>query len=134
MKTIRQTMLAMAAGWLVLALGSDRLQAQVAMAAADTAAPKPLLTSAQLEQLVGKVALYPDDLLAILLPASTFPLDVVEADRFLVKAAFGEAMGGFEQVMQLFRVEQRGFAMESALFERVGGGPDRLFASFGAGR
>jgi hypothetical protein len=79
-------MMAMAAGWLVLALSSDRLQAQAAMAVADTASAKPLLKPAQLEQLVGKVALYPDDLLAILLPASTFPLDVVEADRFLAKA------------------------------------------------
>ncbi|HWU41092.1 MAG TPA: DUF3300 domain-containing protein, partial [Candidatus Acidoferrum sp.] len=43
----------------------------------------PLLSQQQLEELVGRVALYPDDLLAILLPASTFPLDVVQADRFL---------------------------------------------------
>jgi hypothetical protein len=39
----------------------------------------------ELEELVGRVALYPDDLLAIILPASTFPLDIVQADRFLQK-------------------------------------------------
>lgn len=41
------------------------------------------LTPAQLETLVSRVALYPDDLLALVLPASTQPLQVVEARRFL---------------------------------------------------
>lgn len=36
-----------------------------------------------LEQLVGPIALYPDDLLSIILPASTYPLQVVEADRWI---------------------------------------------------
>jgi hypothetical protein len=86
MKINRRLATALGCWFLVLALSGERARAQVAMAAADTAAPKPLLTSAQLEELVGRVALYPDDLLAILLPASTFPLDIVEADRFLAKA------------------------------------------------
>ncbi len=43
----------------------------------------PLLTPAELETLVGPVALYPDDLLAIVLPASTYPLEIVQAARFL---------------------------------------------------
>ena len=43
----------------------------------------PLLSAAELEDLVGPVALYPDDLLAVVLPASTFPLQVVQAARFL---------------------------------------------------
>ena len=33
--------------------------------------------------LVAPVALYPDDLLAVVLPASTYPLQVVLAARFL---------------------------------------------------
>jgi hypothetical protein len=41
------------------------------------------LTAAELEQLVGPIALYPDDLLAIVLPASTYPLQIVQAARFL---------------------------------------------------
>src|SRR4051812_5680603 len=41
------------------------------------------LSPAQLETLVGRVALYPDDLLALVLPASTQPLQVVEAQRLL---------------------------------------------------
>ena len=43
----------------------------------------PALTAAELEEIVGPVALYPDDLLAIVLPASTYPLQVVQAARFL---------------------------------------------------
>ena len=35
--------------------------------------------------LVGPIALYPDDLVAIILPASTNPLQIVQADRFLEK-------------------------------------------------
>jgi hypothetical protein len=53
--------------------------------AGDSPPPAPL-SAAQLEELVGRIALYPDDLVAIILPASTFPLDVVQADRFLQKA------------------------------------------------
>ena len=43
----------------------------------------PLLSRQELQDLVGPVALYPDDLLAIVLPASTYPLQVVQAARFL---------------------------------------------------
>jgi len=38
-----------------------------------------------LEKLVGRIALYPDDLVSIILPASTNPLQIVQADRFLDK-------------------------------------------------
>ncbi len=44
-----------------------------------------ILTQPELDELVGPIALYPDDLLAIVLPASTYPLDVIEAARFLDK-------------------------------------------------
>jgi hypothetical protein len=43
----------------------------------------PLLSAVELESLVGPIALYPDDLLAVVLPASTFPLQVIQAKRFL---------------------------------------------------
>jgi len=55
-------------------------QAPAATGAA-AAAPSPQ----ELESLVGKIALYPDDLVAIILPASTNPLQMVQADRFLEK-------------------------------------------------
>jgi Protein of unknown function (DUF3300) len=41
------------------------------------------LTASQLEFLVGRIALYPDDLFAVVLPASTQPLQIVDAQRFL---------------------------------------------------
>jgi hypothetical protein len=43
----------------------------------------PRLTRSELQELVGPIALYPDDLLAIVLPASAYPLQLVEAARFL---------------------------------------------------
>lgn len=42
-----------------------------------------LVDVASLEDLVARVALYPDELLAIVLPASTFPLQIVQAARYL---------------------------------------------------
>ena len=44
------------------------------------------LSAAELEELIGPVALYPDDLIAIVLPASTFPLQIVQASRYLEQA------------------------------------------------
>lgn len=43
----------------------------------------PLLSATELAELVGPIALYPDDLLAIVLPATTYPLQLVQAQRFL---------------------------------------------------
>jgi hypothetical protein len=45
--------------------------------------PAPALTQAQLDQLVAPVALYDDSLLTDILTASTYPLEVVEAHRWL---------------------------------------------------
>ena len=48
------------------------------------AAPaQPLLTTGQLDALVAPVALYPDALLSLVLMASTYPLEVVQADRWV---------------------------------------------------
>ena len=41
-----------------------------------------LLDAGQLDQLVAPIALYPDTLLAQVLMASTYPLEVVQADRW----------------------------------------------------
>ena len=58
---------------------------------AQTQAPPPppnasaqqLLGADQLDQLVAPIALYPDTLLAEVLMASTYPLEVIEADRWI---------------------------------------------------
>src|SRR5688572_27960356 len=42
-----------------------------------------LATDEELHEIVGPIALYPDDLVAIVLPASTYPLQIVQAARFL---------------------------------------------------
>ncbi len=54
-------------------------------------APYVLLDDASLRELVAPIALYPDDLLAIVLPASTYPLQIVQAARYV------EAHGADEQ-------------------------------------
>ena len=50
---------------------------------AEPAAPYTQSTPEQLEQLVAPIALYPDSLVAQILAASTFPEQVVEADRWV---------------------------------------------------
>jgi len=55
---------------------------------AQAAVPPPMpaystLAAAQLDQLLGLIALYPDPLIAELLPASTLPAQIVLADRYV---------------------------------------------------
>src|SRR5450755_2814130 len=59
--------------------------AQTAQAQAQTAQAPPYTqqTADQLQQLVAPIALYPDSLVAQILAASTFPEQVVEADRWV---------------------------------------------------
>ena len=45
--------------------------------------PAPVYTQQQLDQMLAPVALYPDSLLAQVLMASTYPLEVVQAQRFV---------------------------------------------------
>jgi len=61
-------------------------QSSVANAPAKDPAPvQKSFTQAQLEQLVAPVALYPDNLLAQVLAASTYPVDVTAAARWVKK-------------------------------------------------
>src|SRR5580765_361685 len=55
-------------------------------AAANPAPPpsdSPKRSAAELEKLLGPIALYPDALIATLLPASVYPLEIVQAARFV---------------------------------------------------
>ncbi|ATU90432.1 DUF3300 domain-containing protein [Phyllobacterium zundukense] len=67
-------------------------QTQTAPAATAPAAPAPaapaptLLTAAELETLTARIALYPDDLVALVLSAALNPLQIVQAARFLDQA------------------------------------------------
>ncbi|PZQ52303.1 MAG: hypothetical protein DI556_01185 [Rhodovulum sulfidophilum] len=59
-------------------------EAEVEAATGDETAPEAAeLSDAALEELVAPVALYPDALLAQVLVAATYPLEVMKADRFL---------------------------------------------------
>lgn len=51
--------------------------------AGDAVPEEPLLTDGELDDLVAPIALYPDALLAQVLVASTFPLQIVKADRII---------------------------------------------------
>jgi hypothetical protein len=57
----------------------------VAQAPAAPAGAAPAQSGEELAKLVGPIALYPDDLVGIILPASTNPLQLVQADRYLDK-------------------------------------------------
>lgn len=61
--------------------------AQPAPASPAAAAPAPSagdkLSQEQIDQLVAPIALYPDDLLTQMLMASTYPLEIVQADRWV---------------------------------------------------
>lgn len=88
------------AGWLLLA--ALALAGQSACAQATSAPPPalagtpasdaPLYSAEAIAELVAPVALYPDDLLAIVLPASTYPLQIVQAQRFLDALAGNPAL------------------------------------------
>jgi hypothetical protein len=70
--------------WLALLVGMAA--AAVTLFAARPAAAQDtleLVSTEELREIVGPIALYPDDLVAIVLPASTYPLQVVQAARFL---------------------------------------------------
>ena len=49
-------------------------------------------TAEELEQLVGPVALYSDEILPMVLAASTYPLEIVQASRFLEKRKKDESL------------------------------------------
>ena len=55
----------------------------MAQAPASSTGAAPQLSAEDLDNLVGRIALYPDDLVAIILPAATNPLQLVQADRYL---------------------------------------------------
>lgn len=65
-------------------LTAGSLQADEVVAPnASTIKEQALLTPAQIDELLAPIALYPDPLVAIILPAATFPTDVVMAARYL---------------------------------------------------
>src|SRR5512143_1723154 len=58
------------------------LPAKAQTSAPQGASTEQLLKSEELDALVAPIALYPDTLLSLVLMASTYPLEVVQADRW----------------------------------------------------
>jgi uncharacterized membrane protein YgcG len=75
-----------------LAAFAARAQAQYEVPPPMPAAPT--FNDAQLQQLVGPIALYPDPLIAVMLPAAALPTEIVVADRYVGSG------GDFNQIDQ----------------------------------
>jgi hypothetical protein len=74
--------------WKVLALVLLSVGARAQQSASSVPPAAPPVAPAQrsateLENLVARIALYPDPLIATILPASTYPLEIVQAARFV---------------------------------------------------
>ena len=69
--------------------------------AAAQQAPDAKLGQPELEQLLAPIALYPDNLLALVLMAATYPLEVVQAERWLARPGNDKLRGSaLEQTLQ----------------------------------
>jgi hypothetical protein len=79
----RQVLIVMVVAAVLLSAGRDNpLLAQVAQDVPAATESAPLIPEA-LQRLVAPIALYPDALVAQILAASTYPSEIVEADRWL---------------------------------------------------
>ncbi len=67
--------------WLILSVAAPTCV--FAQQAAQQTSGAPLFKPEQLEQIVAPIALYPDDLLAQIFMASTYPLEIVQAARWV---------------------------------------------------
>jgi len=77
-------LVAVAAPWLSAQDVSAPTQSVQAPPTTESVAPGPaLMTAQELEEVVAPMALYPDPLVALILPAATSPSDIVLASRFL---------------------------------------------------
>jgi hypothetical protein len=90
---MRQTILGVAAALLVVVTVSEGMGQPAPPPGAAPPAWSTHWSSAQLEQLVAPIALYPDPLLGSILAASTYPLELVEAARWLDDPAHAALTG-----------------------------------------
>ena len=87
-------LMAIPVGALAQTAGTPAAPSTPAQPASQAPPVAELLKPAQLEALVAPIALYPDELLANVLAASTYPLEVVQSDRWLKerKSLKGDAL------------------------------------------
>jgi uncharacterized membrane protein YgcG len=84
MMSAKRTLTVTIVGFMVLSAGSVRTLAVQQADVGQTTQPSQQ-TAAELQQLVAPFALYPDALVAQILAASTYPTQIVEAERWLQK-------------------------------------------------
>ena len=86
-RSIKRCLVGVATSVILITAGTQDLFAQEAAQAPKAAAaaqpPYTQQAAEQLQQLVAPIALYPDSLVAQILAASTFPEQVVEANRWV---------------------------------------------------
>src|ERR1700704_1489531 len=76
--------MASALSWaLIVGLSTCEVVAQEAAPTPPLAVQRAPVTTETLQQLVAPIALYPDELVAQVLAAATYPTQVVEADRWV---------------------------------------------------
>src|ERR1700742_5077224 len=83
MKFIRQTLSLLLSCCIGLATVPNGFAYQADQPSAQTPVADAQPSPAQLQQLVAPIALYPDSLVAQILAASTYPAEIVEADRWM---------------------------------------------------
>src|SRR5437879_5399863 len=83
MKSIKQFWTVFLCATLVLATSPNGFAQQADQSTTPTPVQSAPETPEQLQQLVAPIALYPDSLVAQILAASTYPAQVVEADRWM---------------------------------------------------
>ncbi len=114
--------------WSVLVLGAGHVGSAQAPAPAESTTTQ---TAEQLQQLVAPIALYPDALVAQILAAATYPVQVVEAERWMEQhtdlppadvAAAADSETWDPRALCL----SRGFQGSSACSTRTSLGPRRL--------
>jgi hypothetical protein len=80
---VRRLAFALALLFVIPSTATVSAQGQAPAASAAAAPADQLLKPEELEALVAPIALYPDSLLALVLMASTYPLEVVQANRWI---------------------------------------------------
>ena len=68
----------------LVSMGASAQQSSVAVSSAPPPSTPAPRSAAELEKLVAPIALYADSLLATVLPAAAYPLEIVQAARFVV--------------------------------------------------
>jgi Protein of unknown function (DUF3300) len=82
-KVTKQVLTVLLCCWLVQSSAQANPYGPTGQSSQQSSAPGAKLSAQELQQLVAPIALYPDALVAQVLAASTFPDEIVEADRWM---------------------------------------------------